>query len=396
MAILDPKKVGLDEVTEAIRRDAAQLIRRAVRLRRRIDALAQARGPDALAAALGDDADEVQQVLDISRPLAEKHPDAPAAPVTMRAQTVHMAAQAKMPRVSLAAVGKPVSRLVMGTNKTYVLPRLEALYDLFFEQGGSAFDGGSFYQGGRSDQLVGEWMRSRGVRDQCVVIAKGCHPETHDARPEFIAGQVARALEDFQTDMLDVFMPIYDNADVPAAEFIDALNEQVARGFVKSVGISNATLDRVDAANAYAASKGLMGYTSVSNHLSLARMVSPICVSPNVSSWKAEDRAWFAAHPGVTLIAWSSQARGFFYGRETAEVLRCWWSRDNLARLERAKEKAAGLGTTPGAVALAWVLAQPFEPLAIIGPDTPEDLRNSLAAFDVALSPADLAYLEHG
>ena len=45
--------------------------------------------------------------------------------------------------------------------------------DAFFEAGGNLVDSAFHYGGGMQDRLIGEWMQSRGVREQTVVIEKG-------------------------------------------------------------------------------------------------------------------------------------------------------------------------------------------------------------------------------
>src|SRR5438045_890015 len=48
-----------------------------------------------------------------------------------------------------------------------------------------------------------------------------------------------------------------DNPDVPVGEFVDVLNEHLNAGRIRAFGGSNWSLERVDAANDYAHSKGL-------------------------------------------------------------------------------------------------------------------------------------------
>ena len=68
----------------------------------------------------------------------------------------------------------------------------------------------------------------------------------------------------------------------------------------------------------------------------------------------------------IPLFPWSSQARGFFTGRahpddrSDAELVRCYYSDDNFERLRRADELGDDLGVAATAIALAYVLNQPF------------------------------------
>ena len=66
----------------------------------------------------------------------------------------------------------------------------------------------------------------------------------------------------------------------------------------------------------------------------------------------------------------------------------------NLAVLDTVQALARTYGTTPSAIALAWVMAQPFVSSAIIGPKNHFQLDDNLAAASVSLSPDDVARLD--
>ena len=74
--------------------------------------------------------------------------------------------------------------------------------------------------------------------------------------------------------------------------------------------------------------------------------------------------------------------------------MRCWYSDRNFARRERAIELAGKLGRKPIHVALAYVLAQPFPVLPLIGPRNVAELEDSLSALDIRLTPEQVAWLE--
>ena len=101
-------------------------------------------------------------------------------------------------------------------------------------------------------------------------------------------------------------------------------------------------------------------------------------------------------------FAWSSQGRGFFTDRagrgkrDNEELVRVWYSEKNFGRRDRAIELAKDLGKSPIHVALAYVLAQPFPSVPLIGPRTLAELDDSLNALDISLSPADLEWLDNG
>ena len=67
------------------------------------------------------------------------------------------------------------------------------------------------------------------------------------------------------------------------------------------------------------------------------------------------------------------------------ELVRVWYSERNFLRRDRAVDLAARLGASPINVALAYVLAQPFPVVPLIGPRTRDELEDSLKALAIAL-----------
>src|SRR3970282_2645 len=97
-----------------------------------------------------------------------------------------------------------------------------------------------------------------------------------------------------------------DNPEIPVDEFIDVLNEHQRASRIRAFGVSNWLIERIEAANGHAKSRGLLGFAAVSNNFSLARMVDAVWPG-SVSSSDPESRAWFTKTQ-MTLMAWSSQA----------------------------------------------------------------------------------------
>jgi aryl-alcohol dehydrogenase-like predicted oxidoreductase len=177
------------------------------------------------------------------------------------------------------------------------------------------------------------------------------------------------------------------------------MDAEVRAGRIRGpFGGSNWTMQRMDEAIAYAERTGKQKPGALSNHFSLAEMLEPIwpgCVTSSSDEWKA----WLSARQ-MTNFAWSSQGRGFFTDlagrdkRDNDELVRVWYSEENFARRERAIELAGRLEKKPIHVALAYVLAQPFPSVPLIGPRTLGELDDSLRALDVALSPDELEWLD--
>ena len=319
-----------------------------------------------------------------------------------------LAVQSSMRHGSVRGIDKPVSHLVMGCDNQPDITHAAVMFDHYFEQGGNTFDTAHIYGGGRMESLLGTWMANRNVRDEVVVIGKGAHTPANF--PDRVTPQLDVSLERLQSDQVDLYFLHRDNTEVDVSEWIDALNRECDSGRITAFGASNWSLERVQEANAYAERSGLRPFVAVSNNFSLARMVDPVwpgCIAASTPEW----RAWLEAE-GMALFPWSSQARGFFTARfdavraqapspvamtgnqpSDAEMRRCWFADDNFARRERAVALAAELGVEPIAVALAWVLCQPFPCFPLFGPRQPSETRSSLRALDITLEAAELGWL---
>jgi aryl-alcohol dehydrogenase-like predicted oxidoreductase len=296
---------------------------------------------------------------------------------------------------TVPGIDKQVSRLVMGVDNQQTLPHAAVIFDDFVERGGTTFDTAYIYGGGRGEKLLGQWMTSRGNRDDVVVIGKGAHTPYCD--PESITRQLHESLERLQTDHVDLYFMHRDNEEIPVSEFVDVLDEHFKAGRIKAFGGSNWSLERFDEANAYAEANSKQPFTLLSNHLSLARAYDvPWAGCRHVSDDASQ--AWLRERQ-VALFPWSSQARGFFTGRakpedtSDAELVRCFYSDDNFRRLDRARELAAAKGVEPTAVALAWLLHQPYPVFPLIGPRHVSETRTSTPGLSVTLTDEEVAYL---
>jgi len=304
----------------------------------------------------------------------------------------------RIPKGAIRDVDKPVSRLCMGGVWPGPFSEVVPTLDAFFEWGGNCFDDASHYRGfGMRPSFAGLWMTMRGVREQCVLIDKGAH--TPFAIPALMETEVDNNLRSNRAGYIDIYMMHRDNLEVPAGEFVDVINRMIDAGKIRAYGFSNWTLPRIDEAIAYAREKGLRAPTSLSNQFSLAEMVNPVwpgCLSVHDEA----SRQWIQDRK-FALAPWSSQAAGFFTDQshpdrepERPLLKHGYYSDANFERKRRVYELAEKKKTAPINISLAWVLAQPFDTFPIIGPRSISELRTSLAAFEVPLSPEELAWLD--
>src|SRR5437762_1314392 len=94
----------------------------------------------------------------------------------------------------IAGLDKPVSQLVLGSMvcSTDRMAETTALLDALIAAGGNTIDTAKVY-GEKSERSIGEWMRSRGNREQIVLIGKGAHHDSSGPRvnPQAIAEDIA-------------------------------------------------------------------------------------------------------------------------------------------------------------------------------------------------------------
>lgn len=302
-----------------------------------------------------------------------------------------------IPKRSIPGLGKQASAVALGFEDFRTFPSGAILLDAFWERGGNIFDTAFIYAGGYTEKLFGQWQKSRGVREQAVVIGKGAHSPL--VYPDVIAKQLTQTLDRLQTDYVDIYFMHRDNTDVPAGEFVDAMDAEVKKGRIRGpFGGSNWTKERFDEAVAYAERTGKTKPQALSNNFALSEMLVPIwdgCVTASTAEWKT----WLKEKQ-VTNFSWSSQGRGFFTDRagrdklDNEELVRCWYNDQNFGRRDRAIELAKQLGKSPIHVALAYVLAQSFPSIPLIGPRTLAELDDSLQAFEFTLTPEQVAWLE--
>ncbi len=312
--------------------------------------------------------------------------------------------------VKIAEIDKRSSELALGT-AFYNLAEKDtwrSILDDFLEYGGTLIDSAHNY--GDSEEVIGLWMESRGVRDKIILITKGGHGEGYGLEAEnfsrTIKQELTESLEHLRTDYIDLYMLHRDSPLLPVGEIIEYLNTELADGRVHALGASNWGYERLSEANEYAYKHNLTGFAVVSNNISLAVPTAPFY--PGLISVGKDGERWHE-ETGIPLIVWSSQARGFFTGCYSPQVLgslgqiedrfavrmiEIYGTDENFERLRRAKElgqRKGGYSATQ--IALAWLLHKPFPLIPIVGPHTREELRSCFEATSIKLSESEVKWL---
>ncbi len=302
----------------------------------------------------------------------------------------------QIPKIKIADLDRPISQLVIGCDNKDDIASGALVWDAWMEAGGNAFDTGFVYGGGNHEKVLGQWIANRGVAKDVITIVKGAH--TPYCLPRALVAQLDMSLERLGLDHAPVYIMHRDNLDVPVGEFVDALNRLHKAGRIGAFGGSNWSVARFQEANAYAAKHNLKPLTILNNNLSLAVMEKPVwtgCVTSNTP-----DTLAFLRQSKTTHISWSSQARGYFLPEALRNRLpadtspeTCFGSAANAERRNRAEKLAKEMGVSPHNIATAWVLAQSFPSLALVGPRSPGEIATTLPGLAVKLDAKQVAWL---
>lgn len=294
-------------------------------------------------------------------------------------------------------IDKPVSKFIFGCDNQVDYYHGAAVWDDFINRGGNTFDTAWLYAGGKFEKHLGNWIKSRGIRQHINILSKSAH--TPNCDPVNIRKQCKESLQRMQIDHAEMHILHRDNLDIPVGEFIDVLNELKDEGYISVFGGSNWSLDRFKAANEYAKANGKQPMTILNNNLSLARMVNPVwdgCIASSEPEYLE-----YLEETQTPHMAWSSQARGFFTDRSGRDKVGIdphletpWYSEDNFKRKDRATELAKAEGVLPINIAAAYVLCQPFPSFALIGPRTLYETYTTMPGLDIELTKQELAYLD--
>jgi aryl-alcohol dehydrogenase-like predicted oxidoreductase len=305
-----------------------------------------------------------------------------------------------------------LSSMVLGNGAfrpDFPLDAIDRVYDQYRQAGGTCFDTAHCYSfwlpggAGSAERALGACIRRHADRDRVTVITKGGHPAIlpdyprPDAflGPERIALDIAQSLERLGMASIDLYLLHRDDPRVPVGEVIDMLHGHLASGRVRAIGASNWSVERLEAANAYAQAHGRRGFVVSQPQFNLGCPNAPRpATDPAMRYLDDADLAWHT-RTGLPVVCYSSTAGGYFAsngarGREGYE------NPTSRARLQRAQKLAGERGVTPGQIALAYVMAQPFTAVPILGTADPAHLADALAAADVALTPAQVRWLRDG
>lgn len=282
-----------------------------------------------------------------------------------------------------------------GSTFGWTLGRDEAydVLDRFAGIGGDLVDTADSYAAGRSECILGSWMRTRNTRDRMRIMTKvGRHPDHRGLAPVDIRAAVEDSLQRLGTDRIDVLFFHGDDPEVPLEESLGEVDALITAGKVLAIGAADFSPERLIEARVLAAN-GLPRFELLTTRYNLMER-KPF-----------EGATELVAHAqGLAVLPYFALANGFLGGqvRRRADVrhdARGHRVAKHLGRrghrvLAAVDEIAFAHGVQPASIALAWLLAKPTVVAPVASATRPDQVEALIAAASVELHRSELVELD--
>jgi aryl-alcohol dehydrogenase-like predicted oxidoreductase len=266
--------------------------------------------------------------------------------------------------------------------------------DAYAALGGNFLDTADAYGEGRSEQIVGDWMRQRGNRDRMVVSTKLGKSLTH---PGLSASAISAALDAslrrLGTEHIDLLYLHIDDTEVPFEETLLAVDELIRVGKVRAFGMSDHTGNRLLAARVACALLGVAPMAALQNEYSLVHRHD-----------YEGDLARVAEQQGLAVMARFPLAGGFLAGNyrsrgELAATPAASYIAPHLSRrgrrvLTAVQRVAREVESSMATVALAWLLSRRGIVAPVVSVRTADQLVDLMTAPELTLTRHQLTELD--
>ena len=277
-----------------------------------------------------------------------------------------------------------------------------ALMDTAWELGINFFDTANAYGGGRSESMIGAWLKDKGkdIREQLLISSKvfnpvGDGPNDRGLSRRHIFQQVEESLNRLGVNHLDLYLIHERDPDTPLEETLKALDDLIRMGKIHYIGASNMPAWQVTKALWISDKHQLHRFEWIQNAFSLLtredeREMLPLC----------QDQ-----HLGYTPF--SPLAGGFLTGKYTLdqdypegsrmtlrpEPYMDFLNQATFETLELFKKEAKIQNVSMAGLALAWLKHHPDVTAPIIGPRKPEHLNPVKEALELTLNQDEFHHL---
>jgi aryl-alcohol dehydrogenase-like predicted oxidoreductase len=243
------------------------------------------------------------------------------------------------------------------------------------------------HKGGESETILGKWFAKSGKRSK-VILATKVGMDMGDGKQGLKAKYIEQSVEDslkrLQTDYIDLYQAHKDDKETPLEETLGAFDKLVKAGKVRFIGASNYGGSRLADALETSRKNGLTSYVSLQPHYNLMeRYEFESELLPVVEKY----------HLGV--IPYFSLAAGFLTGKYRRKddaknkargaLVEKYLNDRGFAVVTALDDVAKRHGSTPGRVALAWLIVQPGVTSAIASATNDQQLDDLVEATKLKL-----------
>lgn len=277
------------------------------------------------------------------------------------------------------------------------------IMDKALEMGINFFDTANVYGGsggrGRSEEIIGKWMKERGTRDDIVLATKVYGPMGEENNPNYQAGlstykvrkHVEESLQRLQTDRIDLYQVHHIDRNITPEEFWGTFERIINDGKVLYMGSSNFPGWGLAMHQLQAMQRGSLGFISEQT------MYNLVCRYPELEVLPA------AKALGIGVIPYMPLAGGLLTGKKqsvegsrTHDVENEYGIHLGDANQQMADFSAlcSDLGEKEHVVAIAWTLAHPAVDSPIVGVRTVNHLDGLDRAAELELDEEALKKLD--
>lgn len=305
--------------------------------------------------------------------------------------------------------GRPAARRRIGDSELRVFPialggnvfgwraddaASERILDAYAGYGGNLVDTADSYAGGRSEIIIGNWLRTRRNRDDIVIatkVGKGAdHPGLSAAA---IEAAVHASLRRLRTDRIDLLSLHVDDPGVEFEESLLAVDELIRAGKVRAFGATHHRPDRYLEARIATAQLGVARMAAMQHeyHLMFRREYEI-------------DLARVAVDLGLGVMPRSALANGFLAGNYRSKSrldrsqrrgkLARYFTRTGMRVLTALDAVADQHDAAPATIALAWLLTKPAVVAPVVSATRPEHVIDLVAATEITLTRSQVAALD--
>ncbi|WP_348238386.1 aldo/keto reductase [Trichocoleus sp. Lan] len=305
--------------------------------------------------------------------------------------------------ITLGRDGPTVTQLGIGTwawgdklfwnyGSDYGEAQLREAFEATLNSGITFFDTAEIYGFGESESLLGKFMQETGCPAQ---IATKYGPAPWRFTAQSVSDALTESLKRLRVEQVALYQVHWPFTFLMSQEtLMNALADEVKRGRIATVGVSNYSAEQMKEAHQLLAARGVPLAVNQVRYSLLTRQIETNGILDT------------ARQLGVTILAYSPLAQGLLTGKYTVEKYQeptgarrfdSRFSRSGLEKISPVTSLLSQLGEkyqkTPAQVALNWLIAQ-NDVIAIPGAKTAEQARQNAGALGWELSSEEGAQLE--